>query len=127
MSFEIRRQAVLEKMNDNELMILYSGIENHISLDAYFPFEVNRQFYYLTGINRKNVILVLHKSNPSTMTLFVKKVDKLEEKWMGKQLTVEEAKMTSKINSVMFLDDFESYIDRLMTVSYTHLTLPTKA
>ena len=91
MSFEIRRQAVLEKMNDNELMILYSGIENHISLDAYFPFEVNRQFYYLTGINRKNVILVLHKSNPSTMTLFVKKVDKLEEKWMGKQLTVEEA------------------------------------
>ena len=95
-------------------MILYSGIENHISLDAYFPFEVNRQFYYLTGINRKNVILVLHKSNPSTMTLFVKKVDKLEEKWMGKQLTVEEAKMTSKINSVMFLDDFESYIDRLM-------------
>ena len=114
MSFETRRQAVLEKMNDNELMILYSGIENHISLDAYFPFEVNRQFYYLTGINRKNVILVLHKSNPSTMTLFVKKVDKLEEKWMGKQLTVEEAKMTSKINSVMYLDDFESYIDRLM-------------
>lgn len=114
MSFETRRQAVLEQMKENELMILHSGIELHMSLDAYFPFEVNRQFYYLTGINRKNVILVMHKTQTPTITLFVKKVDALEEKWMGKQLTVQEAKEISNINQIMYLDQFDSYINRLM-------------
>ena len=47
-----RRQKVLEQMAPNSILLLFSGAEQHISLDAYHHFEVNKNFFYLTGIQR---------------------------------------------------------------------------
>ena len=33
MDFESRRQRILDKMEDNSIAILYSGIEHHVSAD----------------------------------------------------------------------------------------------
>ncbi len=60
MDYNSRRQKIFDLMQDNDLLILYSGKQTHISVDAYFPFEVNRQFFYLTGITQQDVILVMH-------------------------------------------------------------------
>lgn len=114
MSKKIRQALVSEQMADNELMILYSGIQQHISLDAYHPFAVNTQFFYLTGIERKDVIFVMHKNGDCKPVLFIKRIDPLEEKWMGKQLTVEQAKEISEIDNVMYIDQFDKYINTLM-------------
>ena len=35
MDFESRRQRILDKMEDNSIAILYSGIEHHVSADEY--------------------------------------------------------------------------------------------
>ena len=53
MNFEARRQAVLDRMDDNSLLILYSGQPVHISADAYYECESRVEFSKSNGKHRK--------------------------------------------------------------------------
>lgn len=48
MNFAERRKQVFEKMERQSALILFSGIESHVSADEYAPFEADRNFFYLT-------------------------------------------------------------------------------
>ena len=107
MNYEARRQAVLGEMEENSLLILYSGEAVHISADAYYRFEENKHFFYLTGLRRENMVLVLEKLDGRCATrLFIEKADPAAERWTGKMATVEEAKSISGIEDVRFIDRF---------------------
>ena len=56
------RKQYLESVNEQSVTILFSGNTFQRSGDQDYPFSVNRNFYYLTGINQDNVILILVKS-----------------------------------------------------------------
>lgn len=116
MNYTARREEILNRMEDNSLMILFSGIEVHVSADEYALFEANRNFFYLTGLRRDKMILVIDKAaeKPKT-TLFIEEADPTQERWYGRKVTVEEAKEISGIENVVFIDSFESAIDRMMT------------
>lgn len=116
MDFKKRRQAVLDKMEDNSLLILYSGIENHVSADEYAPFEANRNFFYLTGLRRDHMILLLDKQ-PGKVTerLFIEEADPTMERWYGRKVTVDEAKETAGMEQVDFLEAFPAAVDRIVT------------
>lgn len=116
MNFKKRRQDVLEQMEHGSVMILYSGIETHVSADEYAPFEANRNFFYLTGLRRDHMILVLDKATEQPkVTLWIEEADPTQERWYGKKVTAEEAKRISGIEQVQFLDGFEASINRMMT------------
>ena len=114
---ETRRQEILEQMEEVSIGILYSGIDYHVSLDEYYPFEVNKTFFYLTGIARNQMILFLDKSNPEKIRtiLFIEEADPKNEKWYGKKLTKEEARQESGIEQVEFLDSFPSIVGRMIS------------
>ena len=115
MNFEARRQSILNQMAENSLLILYSGAPIHISADAYHHFEANRHFYYLTGLRRENMILVLRKSeNGNQSMLYIEKSDPNAERWTGKMVTVEEAKSISGIDDVRFTASFQAQLDYLL-------------
>ena len=63
-TFYVRnRQRLLERLEENSLVFLYSGLAPVKSNDQYMhPFSVNRNFYYLTGIDTQGVWLVLAKT-----------------------------------------------------------------
>ena len=46
-------------MEVDSALILFSGIELHVSADEYLPFEANRNFFYLTGLRRDLMILLM--------------------------------------------------------------------
>lgn len=116
MDFNRRRQEVLEKMEANSILILYSGIEVHVSADEYAPFEANRNFFYLTGLRRDKMALVLDKAaEKPAVKLFIEEADPTMERWYGRKVTVEEAKEITGIEDVSFIDDLESRIDFIMT------------
>lgn len=116
MDFNRRRQEVLEKMEANSILILYSGIEVHVSADEYAPFEANRNFFYLTGLRRDKMALVLDKAaEKPAVKLFIEEADPTMERWYGRKVTVEEAKEIAGIEDVAFIDDLESRIDFIMT------------
>lgn len=115
MNFEARRQSILNQMAENSLLILYSGTPIHISADAYHHFEANKHFYYLTGLRRENMILVLRKSeNGNQSMLYIEKSDPNAERWTGKMVTVEEAKSISGIDDVRFTASFQAQLDYLL-------------
>ena len=49
-------------MPDNSMAIFYSGINMVRSNDVDFEFHQDPNFYYLTGLNEPNSILVLFKN-----------------------------------------------------------------
>ena len=115
MNFEARRQSILNQMAENSLLILYSGAPIHISADAYHHFEANKHFYYLTGLRRENMILVLRKSETGNQSmLYIEKSDPNAERWTGKMVTVEEAKSISGIDDVRFTASFQAQLDYLL-------------
>ena len=59
--FDVRRNKLLEKMEDNSIALVFAGTSKITSEDEYFPFVVNRNFYYLTGITQENSVLMLVK------------------------------------------------------------------
>lgn len=112
---EVRRQNVFDRMEKGTVAILYSGTSWHMSADAYHHFKVNKNFHYLTDIARDNMILFMDKTTeePKTM-LFIENADPKDEKWFGKKLTKDEAKAQSGIQEVVFLEEFESKISRMI-------------
>lgn len=115
MNYEARRQSVFSQMEDNSLLILYSGEALHRSADAYYLFEENKNFFYLTGLRRENMILLMKKAGGScTSMLFIEQADPSAERWTGKMVTVPEAKEISGIEDVRFIDRFEPLLQYML-------------
>lgn len=111
-----RRERVFEKMEQGSIAVIYSGVEVHMSEDAYLHFEVSKNFRYLTDIARDHMILVLDKSGEKPETyLFIEEADPKMEKWFGKKLTKEEAQEISGVDHVLYLDSFKGRIDFWIT------------
>ena len=62
MNYQARREAILEKMEKGSIGVLYAGIPTHVSADEYAHFQANRNFFYLTGLRREKMSLVLDKA-----------------------------------------------------------------
>ena len=102
-------------MERQSALILFSGIESHVSADEYAPFEADRNFFYLTGLRRDHMILLMKKTlKEEQVILFIEEADPTQERWYGRKVTVDEAKEISGIDNVMFLDSFEGAVDRMM-------------
>lgn len=115
MNYEARRKQIMEQMEEESLLILYSGAPVHSSADAYYPFEANRHFFYLTGLRRENMVLLMRKSGEkSRICLYIEKSDPAAERWTGKMVTVEEAKEISQIQDIRFVDRLDTEINYLL-------------
>ena len=100
MNYLSRRRELLNKIDDG-IIILFSGYEIHASSDEAYPFEVNRNFYYLTGINQDDCYLILSKDSEK---LYLRKNDEVLAKWVGYSLFPNQAKEISSINTICFND-----------------------
>ncbi len=112
--FKHNRERFLDKLDENSVAFFYSGIAPVKSNDQdMHPFPVNRNFYYLTGIDEPNVWLVMTKTaNGTSETLFIAQPDEFLIKWNGEMLTAEQAAAYSGIaqGSVRYLQDMERLV-----------------
>lgn len=113
-----RRQSVSKQMVSNSILVVFSGHLIKKSADSHYPFEVNRNFYYLTGIDEPEAVLILIKQhNQTKQMLFVRDVNPLMEKWNGKYITKEDAQEISGVDQVFFNSSFEAFMQRTFTRS----------
>lgn len=107
-----RRKKVLDKMDEGSILLLFSGVGRKRSGDASYPFEPNRNFYYLTGIEQENSALMLVKAEGEDQELlFIDEKEERVEKWLGIKLTVEEAQDKSGISNVLIRSALEGKIN----------------
>lgn len=61
--FSRNRQKLIDYMSDGSILLLFSGSPVRRSADSYYPFSVSRNFYYMTGINLQEVVLLISKNS----------------------------------------------------------------
>ena len=112
--FSNNRKRLMEKLEEGSVVLLYSGTAPVKSNDQNMcPFSVNRNFYYMTGIDTENVWLLLSKTAWGVdETLFIDEPDEVLIKWNGKMLTREEASERSGLptGKVHYMQDLDRYV-----------------
>jgi len=123
--FQSNRNHVAEAMEDLSAAVLFSGSAPHKSADAQHTYAVNRNFFYLTGLQREHFVLILTKrGDVTTETLFIERPNPSVEKWTGRKLRAEEAVSISGIDKVEYLDDFATHLNKLLLPGiYRHMYL----
>lgn len=107
-----RRENILTKMDNGSILILFSGQGRKKSGDENYPFQPNRNFFYLTGIKQENSVLLIVKADGETSSfLFIDPKEEKVEKWLGIKLTNEEATSISGIKNVLVRTAFNGKID----------------
>lgn len=110
--FDSRREKLFAALPDHSVVLIYSGVAKIQSEDAFYPFFANRNFFYLTGIEQENSILMLIKCPGERKTyLFLDEYNELKERWTGKRLSFDKARNISSIDNVYANETFESMLD----------------
>ena len=105
--FTQNRQRLAERMPQNSIAVLFAGKAPCKRGDEYYPFSPDRNFYYLTGIEREDMIFVLAKYGAQTEEiLFLPRDNGEMAKWVGANMTPEEAQEASGISDLRPLDAF---------------------
>ncbi len=117
--FERHRKNVLNEMKNNSIMIIFSREKEEESI-VNQKYNVNRNFYYLSGIFEYNDILVLAKINDVVSEMiFIQPYDEYKAKWVGASLSKKQVEELSGIKVVRYLDSFETTICHLTEVVHT--------
>ncbi|REL27768.1 Xaa-Pro aminopeptidase [Thalassotalea euphylliae] len=107
--FTARRQTMLDAMPENSLAIISAAHEVTRSNDTEYPFCQNKNFYYLTGFNEPEAVLLLVKSTPQKSVLFCRDKDPEMEVWHGRRIGPELAKQEFGVDEALSIDELDDY------------------
>lgn len=110
------RSNLMNMLDNDSILVVFAGKAIYKSADETYSFTPNRNFYFLTGINRENFILVITKRNSIiNETLFIEKNDPIMAKWIGEKMSIDEAKEFSGINGIDFIENFKNHFASLLS------------
>lgn len=114
-----RRAKLMQNKQGPCLVCVFSGAAPMKSLDAAYPFFVDRNFYYLTGIERENMILLLRKNHLGEVseTLYIEPYDEVLAKWVGGRMRADEATAISGIVTVSDIGSFTGQLNSIIESS----------
>ena len=115
--FTINRKNFVSRIKPASLAIFHANDEFPRSGDQTFIFKQNPDFFYLTGIDQEQSILFLYPDCPNPLykqVLFLRQTDEHIAIWEGHKYTKDEAKETSGITSIYWLQDFDSILHSII-------------
>jgi Xaa-Pro aminopeptidase len=122
--FTKNRAKLQSQLADRSITVLFAGRAPKKSADETYEFTPNRNFYYLTGIEKPHAILMMVKWGEKVEeTLFIERPDPVKEKWDGKMMREDEARAIAGVEKVLFADQFLEQFLRLLMDDYKHLYL----
>lgn len=122
--YKQRRTNYLNQIKSNALSLFFSGRAPQKSNDQYYPFSVNRNFFYLTGIDQENVVLLIAKGKQETVSyLFIAENDPVKVLWDGAGLSFEEASKAAEIEleNVRAIGQLDHFIHSLLSTTRSAL------
>jgi Xaa-Pro aminopeptidase len=115
--YQARRKALLDKIENNAIVIIPSAQEVTRSNDTEYHFRQNSDFFYLTGFTEPDAFLVLsnktsgsEKAGIIESTLFLRPKDEFAEVWHGRRLGVANAPSQLMVSTAYSIDDIESIL-----------------
>ena len=120
--FRNNRQNFTNRLKRNSIAIFQSNDEFPRSGDQTYPFKQNPDLFYLSGIDQEQTILVLFPDCPDPLyreILFVRQTNPQIAVWEGHKYTKEEARFTSGILNVIWLDRFWDVLSNMIHYAET--------
>jgi len=111
------RKNFVSRIKSNSIAIFNSNDEFPRSGDQSFVFKQNADFFYLTGIDQEQSILILFPDCPNSQykeVLFLRQTNEHIAVWEGHKYTKEEAKKASGIENVYWLSEFDSILHSII-------------
>lgn len=110
--YQGNRARLYETLEEGTLLLMFAGRAPRKTGDEYYPFFGNRNFVYLTGLNREHFVLMAVKTEGKVQeTLFILPKDKMKERWTGTRLSPEQVIEVSGIEMVDYVTELDSVIE----------------
>ena len=111
-----RREVLAKGLTNNYAVILFSSdVETEEG-----RFSINRNFYYLTGIDKPSMAFVLMNRNGVTSEhLFILPYSEEDARWVGGRLLKEEASEISDIKDIRDFNTLNDYVDAIANYART--------
>ncbi len=114
--FEKNRKKLIKDIQSNSLVLVHSNDQMPRNGDQFFPFRQNSDLFYLSGIDQEKTILALCPNHPNKdlrEILFIIESNEKIAVWEGHKYTKDEAKTTSGITNIKYLNEFDSVFREL--------------
>lgn len=111
-----RRRALLAKMAPASAAVIFSAPEANRSADSEYPYRQNSDFWYFTGFNEPEAVLIFIKSDETHnhSVLFNRVRDKVAEIWFGRRLGQEAAPEVLGVDRALAFDDIDEQLPQLL-------------
>lgn len=111
-----RRQALLAKMTPASAALIFAAPEATRSADSEYPYRQNSDFWYFTGFNEPEAVLVLIKSDNTHnhSVLFNRLRDKTAEIWFGRRLGQEAAPESLAVDRALAFSEINEQLHLLL-------------
>lgn len=114
-----RRKAVTDTLEDMSALFLFAGQPKQKTLDMDYPFSVNRNFYYLTGLDEPGYFLLITKLGGEVKeSLYLPRPDPYLEMYHGHMPTAEEMLEQTGVDAAFYLDKMDWELGRLFSRNY---------
>ncbi len=110
-----RIQKIFDAMEQHSVAYVFSGEAPTKTADQHYPFQVNKNFFYLTQLNLHQSVLVLIKHKKEDVILFVPVRTKEKEKWEGILPNFEAIQAITAISDVRNKEMFDAFQQSLFT------------
>lgn len=120
--FKSNREKFSSRLKTNSIAIFNSNDEYLRSGDQTFPFKQNSDFFYLSGIDQEQSVLILFPDCPNPLykeVLFLRQTNEHIAVWEGHKYTKQQAKDTSGIENIHWLDDLWSILPSIINYAET--------
>ena len=111
-----RRQALLAKMAPASAALIFAAPEAPRSADSEYPYRQNSDFWYFTGFNEPEAVLLLIKSdeNHNHSVLFNRVRDKNAEIWFGRRLGQDAAPDALGVDRALAFSEIDEQLYQLL-------------
>ncbi len=115
--FRYHREQFCAALPAHAMAIFYANDVMPRTADQHFPFRQQSDFFYLTGIDQPESVLILFPDVTEVKMreiLFISQTTKSQKIWEGDKLTKDDAQQFSSISQINWLHEYPRVIHQLM-------------
>lgn len=110
-----RREELLNRLEGNVAVLLFSSKAPMRSEDEAYDFSVNRNFFYLTGLDKEEMALLMYRINGILrQSLFILPYDETLARWVGGRMSKKEAAQISGIEDVRDVSELDQSVASIL-------------